>query len=262
MAYLTLRDGRKLYYEDEGTGRPVVFLHGWKASANVYAEPSRLLSDRCRCIRYDHCGHLRSDLPQHGPDLRMLAEDLHQLLEQLRLNHPVLVGWSMGGMTVLEYLRRYGCEELSAIALVDMGPYKMTPPEQLAQELALARADYHEFMRWYYNRRVPGFAGLSAEEQDAEITRKLQGHHPAVLTSLWESMCRRDQRQVLPAITCPAAIFHAGIMPVCDGETARYYRDHIAGPTTVVCFEQNSHALLTEDPDRFAAELAAFLELS
>ena len=65
MAYLQLQDGRKLYYEEEGAGKPVVFIHGWKASADVYAEPSRLLTQagNYRCIRYDHCGHKRSGSP-------------------------------------------------------------------------------------------------------------------------------------------------------------------------------------------------------
>ena len=89
---------------------------------------------------------------------------------------------------------------------------------------------------------------LSRERQNAEVDRKLQGHHPAVLTALWQAMCSWDHRDVLPAITCPTAIFHAGILPVCDGETVRYYQTHIAGPTKTVCFEHNSHALPVEPP--------------
>ena len=259
MAYLTMRDGRKLYYEESGAGQPVVFLHGWKASANVYTPSGSLLAGNYRCIRYDHCGHLRSDAPAEGPDLGMLAEDLREVLVQLRLEKPVLVGWSMGGMTILEYLRRYGCQGLEKIVLVDIGPVHMEDPVRLAEKLTLARADFREFMRQYYEMRIPGFLSLTREQQKSEVDRKLQGHHPAVLTALWQAMCSRDHRDVLPAITCPTAIFHAGIMPVCDGETARYYQTHIAGPTKVVCFEQNSHALLVEDPQRFAAELQAFI---
>jgi len=165
----------------------------------------------------------------------------------------------MGGMTVLEYLRRYGCQGLKKIVLVDIGPVHMEDPVRLAEKLALARADFREFMRQYYEMRIPGFLSLTREQQESEVDRKLQGHHPAVLTALWQAMCSRDHRNVLPAITCPTAIFHAGIMPVCDGETARYYQTHIAGPTKVVCFEKNSHALLVEDPQRFAAELQAFI---
>ena len=110
MPYLQLENGRKLYYEEEGAGRPVVFIHGWKASADVYAEPSRLLTQagNYRCIRYDHCGHKRSDAPDSPATLQTLAQDLHSLITALQLEKPILVGWSMGGMTVQEYIRRYG----------------------------------------------------------------------------------------------------------------------------------------------------------
>jgi len=259
MAFLTMNDGRKLFYEDEGAGQPVVFLHGWKASANVYAEPCRLMAERCRCIRYDHCGHLRSDSPENGPDLGTLADDLREVITQLDLKAPVLVGWSMGGMTVLEYLRRYGCGNIEKIVLVDIGPYKMTAPEILDREVALARTDFHEFMRQYYTIRVPGFAALTTEAQDECITQRMEGHHPTVLTALWAAFSRRDHRDVLPKITCPAAIFYAGRLPVCDEETARYYRDCIPAPTKIVCFRDHSHNLITEAPERFAEELRAFL---
>ena len=258
MAFLTMRDGRKLYYEEAGAGRPVVFLHGWKASANVYAAAGSLLAGNYRCIRYDHCGHLRSDAPVEGPNLGMLAEDLREVLVQLKLEKPVLVGWSMGGMTVLEYLRRYGCEGLEKIVLVDIGPVHMEDPARLTEKLTLARADFHEFMRQYYEMRVPGFLSLTRERQNAEVDRKLQGHHPAVLTALWQAMCSRDHRDVLPAITCPTAIFYAGIMPVCNDEAVEIYRDNITAPTRFVCFEGCSHSLITEAPERFARELQAF----
>jgi deoxyribonuclease-4 len=83
MAYLQLQDGRKLYYEEEGAGKPVVFIHGWKASANVYEDTSRRLAEAgYRAIRYDHVGHMRSDLPDFEPDLKTLADDL-QRMEQI-----------------------------------------------------------------------------------------------------------------------------------------------------------------------------------
>ena len=134
MAFLTMRDGRKLYYEEAGAGQPVVFLHGWKASANVYAASVSLLAGNYRCIRYDHCGHLRSDAPAEGPDLGVLAEDLREVLVQLKLEKPVLVGWSMGGMTVLEYLRRYGCEGLEKSSASRISPTISSPKSRIGSQ--------------------------------------------------------------------------------------------------------------------------------
>lgn len=260
MSFLQMRDGRKLWYEETGNGRPVVFLHGWKASAEVYVKTVCLLGDGYRCIRYDHCGHMRSDVPEQGPDLGVLAEDLREVICQLGLEKPVLVGWSMGGMTVLEYVRRYGSGDLAGIVLVDIGPYKMTEPEQLAEEVALANADFHEFMRQYYALRVPGFPDLSPEAQDERIRERMKGHTPSVLTALWASFSRRDHRNVLPQIACPTAIFYAGILPACNDEAVKIYRERITAPVRFVCFDGCSHSLITEDPDGFTAHLRAFLE--
>ena len=90
MAYLQPKNGRKLSYEEEGAGQPVVFIHGWKASANVYEEPSRLLTAEgsYRCVRYDHCGHMRSDSPEQPVTLQTLAEDLRELITALQLEKP------------------------------------------------------------------------------------------------------------------------------------------------------------------------------
>ena len=261
MSHLQMRDGRRLWYEETGSGKPVVFLHGWKASAEVYAETVRRLGDGYRCVRYDHCGHMRSDVPADGPDLGVLAEDLRELFCRLNLEKPILVGWSMGGMTVLEYLRRYGSEDLDRVVLVDIGPCKLTAPAKLAEEVALAKTDFHEFMRWYYTRRTPGFPEMSAGEQDERIRERMRGHTPSVLTALWASFSRRDHRDVLPTITCPTAIFYADIMPVCDAEAVEIFKTGIAAPTRFVCFDGCSHSLIAEDPARFTAELRDFIEL-
>ena len=275
MAYLTLRDGRKLYYAEEGSGKPVVLIHGWKASSNVYEDTSaRLAEAGFRCIRYDHVGHLRSDLPDFDPDLTTLADDLHEVITELAPEKPILVGWSMGGATVLEYIRRYGSEHLDRIVIVDMSPRvlnddtwtitsrnKFLYREEAEFNVALMKRDFHEFMRYYYKRGVPGFAEKTAEEQDAVIHERMVGHDPKVLTPLMAALYFRDHCDVLPKITCPAGIFHADLLPVCSAESGEYYRSRIPAPTKVVLFEGCSHSLIVEAPERFAKELLEFFKM-
>lgn len=264
MAYLILEDGRKLFYEIEGAGRPVIMIHGWKANANVFAQPSKLLNelgDYC-CIRYDQCGHTRSDPLAQPVTLATLAQDLHQLIRQLGLERPALVGWSMGGMTILEYVRRYGCRELDRVVLVDIGPKAQNmDPAALSRELALQRESFHEFMRGYYMGKIPGFSKMSAREQDSIITTRMVGQDPATLTCLWESMRLRDHCDVIPQLHCPTAVFHAQVMPSCPEEVARYYMAHLPGPKKKVCFQGATHSLISEQPQRFARELHSFMEV-
>jgi len=276
MAYLQMREGRKLYYEEEGSGKPVVMIHGWKASADVYADTSSKLAatGNYRCIRYDQCGHMRSEVPAEMPTLATLAEDLHEIITQLQLETPILVGWSMGGMTILEYIRRYGCEHLDRVVIVDITPRSLTGDgwpfpykggtltvEDAAAQITVMQENFHEYMRQYYTVTVPGFAADTVENQDARIAERMVGHDSRVLTSLWGSFILRDHRDVLPRITCPTAIFHADLMPACSADVAEYYVEHISGPTVKVCFENASHALITEQPERFAEELLQFFAM-
>ena len=275
MAYLQLENGRKLYYEEEGTGQPVVLIHGWKASADVYAEPSRLLTAEgdYRCIRYDHCGHMRSGSPDFSVTLQTLAEDLHSLITALQLEKPILVGWSMGGMTALEYIRLYGSDHLGRIVLVDIGPRSMGgddwplgkqngrySPADREKEYALAKADFKAFLHSYYLTSQRGYAERSPDAQRLIVDARTMGFDLRVMADLWYAMNLRDHRDVLPAIGCPAAVFYAEILPVCTEAMSRYYDTNIAAPHRVVRFDGCSHALISEDPRRFVDELKSFFD--
>lgn len=273
MAYLQLKNGRKLYYEEEGAGQPVVFIHGWKASANVYEEPSQLLTaeGNYRCIRYDHCGHMRSDSPEQPVTLQTLAEDLHSLIMALQLEKPILVGWSMGGMTVLEYIRLYGSEGLERIVLVDIGPKSLNDETwklgrnngtytiaELEADKALMDRDFKVFLHNYYLGSQKGYAQRSPEAQREIVDQRMIGYDARVLANLWYTFNLRDHRPLLPAITCPVAVFHAEILPSCSQAVADYYDANLVVPHRVVRFDGCSHALITEDPRRFTAELLDF----
>ena len=273
MPYLQLEHGRKLYYEEVGAGRPVVFIHGWKASADVYAEPSRLLTQagNYRCIRYDHCGHKRSDSPDTPATLQTLAQDLHSLITALQLEKPILVGWSMGGMTVQEYIRHYGSCHLDRVVFVDIGPRSLGGDDwplgknggtyshaDLEEEYALAKADFKGFLHGYYLRSQRGYAERSPENQQQIVEQRTRDYDLRVMADLWYAFNLRDHRDVLPKIACPTAVFHAEILPSCSAAVADYYDKHITAPHRVVCFTGCSHALITEDPQRFTVELLDF----
>ena len=273
MAFLMLQAGRKLYYEEEGSGQNVVFIHGWKASADVYQYASRMLtkSGKYRCIRYDQCGHMRSDIPAEGPTLQTLAEDLHALISLLKLEKPILVGWSMGAMTILEYIRLYGSSHLSRIVLVDSGPRALMDADwhcgrkngtytmaDLNADYQQMQDDFHEFLQLYYISSKPGYESIPLEEQQDIVRQRMIGYDPRVLTELWYSMNQRDHRKLLPGITCPVAVFHAEVMPSCTPEAAAYYDRSLRAPHKCVLFDGCSHGLIFEAPQRFTDELLKF----
>jgi pimeloyl-ACP methyl ester carboxylesterase len=114
-----------LYYEDHGTGKPVVLIHGWPlSSASWEKQVPVLLRAGHRVIVYDRRGFGNSSRPATGYDYDTLADDLHRLMTTLDLREATLVGFSMGGGEVARYLGRYGAERVrKAVFMASITPF-------------------------------------------------------------------------------------------------------------------------------------------
>jgi non-heme chloroperoxidase len=98
----------EIYYEDRGSGKPVLLIHGWPlSSASWERQSAALLSAGYRVITYDRRGFGRSTHPSTGYDYDTLAGDTSKLIEALVLQDVTLVGFSMGGGEVARYFGRY-----------------------------------------------------------------------------------------------------------------------------------------------------------
>ena len=202
-----------------------------------------------------------------------LADDLHAVLTACcSREKPLLIGWSMGGATVLEYLRKYGCENVDRVLIVDYVPKMLNDSTwhlgrldgsydetSLEADLSLMRADFYGFLAKYYGESNPAFGAMSTQEQQQMVITRMKGHDPITLTALWDSLCRADYRESLRDITVPVMVFHADILPLCPPEAATFYRDEIPNAQTIQ-FENASHALMVEYPDLFCSRVREFYE--
>jgi len=112
-----------LYYEDHGTGQPVVLIHGYPLNGHSWERQERALFEAgYRVIAYDRRGWGQSSQPTIGHDYDTFAADLNALLEHLDLNDVVLVGFSMGTGEVTRYLSKYGSDRVSKAALLGAIP--------------------------------------------------------------------------------------------------------------------------------------------
>src|SRR4026207_436613 len=108
-----------LYYEDHGSGSPVVLIHGWPLSgASWEKQTAALLAAGHRVITYDRRGFGRSSKPGVGYNYDTFAADLDKLLRKLNLKKVALVGFSMGSGEVTRYLRKYGSQRGSNAGLI------------------------------------------------------------------------------------------------------------------------------------------------
>jgi non-heme chloroperoxidase len=129
MPYLTVgkenSGGIELYYEDHGSGQPLVLIHGFPLSgASWERQLPVLLKAGYRVITYDRRGFGKSSQPATGYNYDTFAEDLHKLVIQLKLRDFALVGFSMGGGEVARYIGKYGSKGVSkAVIISGVPPY-------------------------------------------------------------------------------------------------------------------------------------------
>ncbi|NLM29075.1 MAG: alpha/beta hydrolase [Methanomicrobiales archaeon] len=112
-----------LYYEDHGTGKPVVLVHGWPLSSKSWEKQVPALIDAgYRVVAYDRRGFGNSAKPTLGYDYDTLAGDLHTLMTELDLAGATLVGFSMGGGEVARYLGTYGSNRVERAVFISAIP--------------------------------------------------------------------------------------------------------------------------------------------
>src|SRR5437667_9466724 len=112
-----------LYYEDHGSGNPVVLIHGYPLSgASWEKQGPALLGAGYRVITYDRRGFGKSSQPTAGYNYDTFAEDLHKLVTQLKLRDFTLVGFSMGGGEVARYFGKYGSTGVSKAVIISAVP--------------------------------------------------------------------------------------------------------------------------------------------
>jgi pimeloyl-ACP methyl ester carboxylesterase len=121
----------QIAYTDFGQGRPVVLIHGWPLSKEMWEyQLDDLIKAGLRVITYDRRGFGHSAKPWANYDYDSLTEDLNDLVEQLDLRDAVLVGFSMGGGEAVRYVSRYGRERVSKLVLISsVTPYLGKTPD-------------------------------------------------------------------------------------------------------------------------------------
>lgn len=157
-----------LYYEDHGSGQPIVLIHGYPlSSASWEKQVPALLGAGYRVIAYDRRGFGKSSQPSTGYNYDTFAEDLRKLISHLGLRDFVLVGFSMGGGEVARYIGKYGSKDLSKAVIVGgIPPYLLKTPdnpegvdagvfEGIQKAVANDRyAFFTEFFKNFYNADV------------------------------------------------------------------------------------------------------------
>ncbi|KUJ69483.1 alpha/beta hydrolase [Streptomyces albus subsp. albus] len=203
MTYATV-NGIRLYYEDHGAGRPLVFLHGWGTSGRVWDGQAADLSADHRVITVDWRGCGRSDRPATGYTIAEITHDILEFIDTLALDKPVLIGSSIAGAFTIEAaLAAPG--KVGAVIPVGAGIHHFSVmPEAMDKLLADLRADragtLADFVpRWYR-------PGVSAALIDWTARQVLDSTF--LIDQLGVDQAHYDPRDRLGEVSVPTTFLH------------------------------------------------------
>jgi non-heme chloroperoxidase len=210
----------ELHYEDHGSGRPVMLIHGYPLSGSSWEQQERaLLAAGYRVIRYDRRGFGRSSQPTLGYDYDTFAADLNVLFEHLDLRDVNLVGFSMGTGEVTRYLGRYGSARVGKAVLVGAIPPFLLKrddnPEgvdgQVFEDMKAAvvtdrYAYFKDFLDNFYNVDVlaPDRVSEQAWQASFAVAAASSPHASHACIDSWLTDFRAD----LPRIDVPTLVVH------------------------------------------------------
>ncbi|MCP9001781.1 alpha/beta hydrolase [Pseudarthrobacter sp. RMG13] len=234
MAFVTVgtenSTDTELYYEDHGSGQPVVLIHGYPLDGSSWEkQTTALLEAGYRVITYDRRGFGKSSKTTSGYDYDTFAADLKTLLESLDVNSAVLVGFSMGTGEVARYLSTYGSARVArAVFLGSLEPFVLKTgdnPEGVPQDVfdglteavtADRYAFFTQFFKNFYNSDTfLGTPRLSQEVLDASW--KIAAGAGAAASVAAQPTWLTDFRGDIPRIDVPALIVHGtedNILPI------------------------------------------------
>src|ERR1700720_2008839 len=232
----------ELYYEDHGSGQPVVLIHGYPLSGGSWEKQVPvLLTAGHRVITYDRRGFGKSSQPTTGYNYDTFAEDLHKLITHLELREFALVGFSMGGGEVARYFGKYGSKGVSkAVIISGVPPFLLKTPENpegvdasvfegIQKAVTADRyAFFTEFMKNFYNNDVLPGEGVS--EQAVQASWNVAAGASATASLACVSTWYTDFRKDLPRIDVPTLVIHGDadrILPIsASGQrTAKLIKD-------------------------------------
>ena len=262
----------EIHYDDHGSGRPVVLIHGWPLSGRSWEHQVPALIDAgYRVITYDRRGFGDSSQPWSGYDYDTFAGDLNALLTHLNVKNATLVGFSMGGGEVVRYLSSYGTERVSKAVLASaVPPYLFKSDDN--PDGGLDDATIAEFEGGVKDDRLAFLEGFihnffAAGDKSDLISEpaRLYNRDIAALASPKATLdciaafARTDFREDLKAVTVPTLVIHGDSDGIVPFEVSGKRSHEAIADSTLVLIEGGPHGVNATHPDEFNKALLEFL---
>ena len=260
-----------IYYEDYGSGKPVVLIHGWPLSSSSWEKQiPPLIEAGYRVIAYDRRGFGHSSKPASGYNYDTLAEDLNKIMTKLNLRDATLVGFSMGGGEVARYLSKYGSDRVSkAVFMSAIPPFLLKTsnnPEGVDGSVfdgmkKAIKADRPAFLSEFFSNfyNVDILKGIKISDEVVRLSWNVGAGASPKGTLDCVSAWLVDFREELKRINIPVLIMHGNadrILPLAA--TGKRTPEFVKGSRLVV-IEGAPHGMNWTHSEEINRELLAFL---
>jgi non-heme chloroperoxidase len=271
MATFKTKDGTEIFYNDWGTGQPIVFSHGWPLTADAFEDQMMFLAQRgYRCIAHDRRGHGRSSRSFSGNDMDTYAEDLAELVAHLDLKNVVHVGHSTGGGEVTRYVARHGKKRVAKAVLISAVPPLVlktpsnpagTPMEALDQLRNAILQDrsqtFREMSLPFYGYNRPG-ARVSEGVRESFWLQCMMAGLPNVHLCI-KAFSETDFTEDLKLIDVPTLLIHGDDDQIVPIAAASLRSVKLLKNGKLKIYERAPHGLCTTHKDRVNEDLLGFI---
>lgn len=275
MPYITSNQANtkpiKIYYEEMGAGKNVVFIHGWPLSSSMWEyQMTTLPQNGFRCIFYDRRGFGKSSRPYKGYGYDALAGDLKSLLDELNLEEVTLVGFSMGGGEIARYLSLYGDKRISKIVLIStVLPFLLKTEDNpngvaqmefdtMAEKMKGDRPAFMEnFAKTFY-----GVTLLNNSVSDAFLANhqtKAMDASPIATLECANSFATTDFRKDVVKIKVPTLIIHGDKDANVPIEISSELSANMIPNAKLIIYEGAPHGLWFTEKDKLNQDLIDFM---
>ncbi len=272
MPTIQSHDGARIHVKEAGSGRPVILIHGWPLSGDMWEyQTVALVEAGFHVITYDRRGFGQSSHPARGYHYDILSDDLAAVIDQCTPDGAALIGFSMGGGEVARYLARHGSRKTAKAVLVSsVVPYLLKTDdnkdgvdrEEIESIKAQIRADRFDFLRNFAKQFYGvGFVSSPVSQGTLDWTFMLAVMaSPIATTACVDSFATTDFRPDLAAFKdVPTLIIHGSgdkTVPIdATGRAAAKAIQH----AEFIEYEGEPHGLFVTAADRLNQDLVRFL---
>lgn len=260
-----------LYYEDHGSGDPVVLIHGYPLSGASWEKqlPVLLAAGR-RVITYDRRGFGKSSQPTAGYNYDTFAEDLHKLVTKLKLRNVALVGFSMGGGEVARYIGKHGSKDVShAVFISSVPPFLLKTPDNqegvdgsvfqgIQKAIAADRyAFFTDFFKNFYNTDL--LLGKRVSEQAVQASWNVAAGASATASLACVPTWHEDFRKDLSRIDVPTLVIHGDADRIVPIAAAGERTAKLIKGARLCVVKDGPHCITWTDAEEVNQELLNFL---